>query len=445
MKSTSANWLLRLAILVGVAAVAGLLVGRPGTVTRRLEAIRAAGLPAVWEEVEAMYPQVASGENGAPALLEALGGLRFDTRTVLPGRDEPWTDANRSWAADQAERNAQAAAALHEALRARQWRFQMNFGSVTNLALSHLSDHKQGAQWLRFEAIHAAVGNDPDGAVRAVHDILVLARTLDGEPFFLSQLVRVAELAVAVSALEQVLSRTTFDDRQLAGVQAAFSGAIGTNTLFRALAGERAYGSSLFALPSGYSMPSIAGWPRTSLGAAGSWLYAGSGLQTADHRFYLDRMGDLLEAAAMPPGPEMRTAMVTFDQKMGGNRIQVTRILSRMILPGLSKILAKELRSVATIRCAMAGLALERFHLAHGRLPDSLDELVPRFLGAVPADPMDGRPLRYRRLDRGHVVYSVGDDLTDDGGVEFADRPKNSSVGWDYTFVVRRAHPAGTP
>ena len=45
------------------------------------------------------------------------------------------------------------------------------------------------------------------------------------------------------------------------------------------------------------------------------------------------------------------------------------------------------------------------------RLPETLESLVPELLAAVPADPFDGKPLRYSREDA--VVYSVGEDLKD--------------------------------
>jgi hypothetical protein len=41
---------------------------------------------------------------------------------------------------------------------------------------------------------------------------------------------------------------------------------------------------------------------------------------------------------------------------------------------------------------------------------------VPDLLRAVPTDPFDGRPLRYRRDPEGAVVYSVGPDGKDNGG-----------------------------
>jgi hypothetical protein len=45
-------------------------------------------------------------------------------------------------------------------------------------------------------------------------------------------------------------------------------------------------------------------------------------------------------------------------------------------------------------------------------LPQSLDALVPGYLPDVPADPFDGKPLRYNTK----ALWCTGPDLTDDGG-----------------------------
>ena len=45
---------------------------------------------------------------------------------------------------------------------------------------------------------------------------------------------------------------------------------------------------------------------------------------------------------------------------------------------------------------------------------------MPDLLATVPIDPIDGKPLRFRRLADGVVIYSVGQDGRDDGG-EIAD------------------------
>jgi len=49
--------------------------------------------------------------------------------------------------------------------------------------------------------------------------------------------------------------------------------------------------------------------------------------------------------------------------------------------------LIREADGFARIRLATTAIAVERFRLACGRLPENLNELVPQFLSAVPADP----------------------------------------------------------
>jgi hypothetical protein len=66
------------------------------------------------------------------------------------------------------------------------------------------------------------------------------------------------------------------------------------------------------------------------------------------------------------------------------------------------------------IRATSVLVALKAYKAKTGRLPQSLAELVPEYLGAVPVDDMDGKPLRYSPEKK--VVYSVGKDLADDGG-----------------------------
>ena len=59
-------------------------------------------------------------------------------------------------------------------------------------------------------------------------------------------------------------------------------------------------------------------------------------------------------------------------------------------------------------------LALKGYKMDKGGLPETLDELVPAYIEAVPPDDFDGRPFRYSASRK--VIYSVGKNLTDDGG-----------------------------
>lgn len=72
--------------------------------------------------------------------------------------------------------------------------------------------------------------------------------------------------------------------------------------------------------------------------------------------------------------------------------------------------------ALARNRSLDAFLACERYRLAHGTFPDSLEQIVPQFLPSVPTDPFGGKPLKYRRDGEEIVVYSVGEDMVDNRG-----------------------------
>jgi len=69
-------------------------------------------------------------------------------------------------------------------------------------------------------------------------------------------------------------------------------------------------------------------------------------------------------------------------------------------------------------RLLITAIALERYRLQHGDYPAKLAALAPGFLKSVPADFMDGQPLRYQPIANGHfLLYAIGLDGTDHGGV----------------------------
>jgi hypothetical protein len=104
----------------------------------------------------------------------------------------------------------------------------------------------------------------------------------------------------------------------------------------------------------------------------------------------------------------------------------------------------QELTEVAQLTVARTALAVERYRLSHGQLPAGWDDLVPNYLPEVPRDPFDGKPLRYRRLEPGFIVYSIGPDEADDGGRQRQPvrgsraREPSAHEAHDITFIVQR-------
>jgi hypothetical protein len=67
---------------------------------------------------------------------------------------------------------------------------------------------------------------------------------------------------------------------------------------------------------------------------------------------------------------------------------------------------------------AKLACALERYRMAQGRLPDTLEVLAPQFVESIPHDLIGGQPLKYGRANNGsYVIYSVGWNEKDDGGI----------------------------
>jgi hypothetical protein len=81
---------------------------------------------------------------------------------------------------------------------------------------------------------------------------------------------------------------------------------------------------------------------------------------------------------------------------------------------------------LAKARSTSLSGALVRYYRAKGEYPEKLDELAPAYIAAIPADPFDNKPMRYGLKGETAVVYSVGENLKDDGGA--IDAPAGTSV-----------------
>lgn len=65
----------------------------------------------------------------------------------------------------------------------------------------------------------------------------------------------------------------------------------------------------------------------------------------------------------------------------------------------------------AQLRILICELAIVAFSREHGRAPESLEELVPEFLEAVPIDPFDGGPIKYDKDGAQFTLFSAGHGL----------------------------------
>lgn len=80
----------------------------------------------------------------------------------------------------------------------------------------------------------------------------------------------------------------------------------------------------------------------------------------------------------------------------------------------LDSALTRSCEAVLVSRVAQTQLALRAYKIQNGALPTRLDELVPKYLAAVPEDPFDQQPIRYDATKK--ILYSMGLQKQDRGG-----------------------------
>ncbi len=84
--------------------------------------------------------------------------------------------------------------------------------------------------------------------------------------------------------------------------------------------------------------------------------------------------------------------------------------------PQAFRDLASEARREALLQLLQLGLTLEQHHVIHGSFPPTLDALSGSFPENTLVDPYSGAQFIYKAENNEFLLYSVGQNLQDDGG-----------------------------
>jgi hypothetical protein len=142
---------------------------------------------------------------------------------------------------------------------------------------------------------------------------------------------------------------------------------------------------------------------------------------TVDPDFFVKLTGRLV-ADLKPPWPDAVNASRQFDKEttiafsQAGAAAAARFPLTYESAPTFGAIVHSGARCQARAAMCDAAIAIELFRRQTGQWPVNLNELVPRFLPAVPLDPFHGKPLRYFVGDGEYRLYSIGSDRLDNGG-----------------------------
>lgn len=280
--------------------------------------------------------------------------------------------------------------------------------------------YRQVAQLLGTScALNAELGDEP-ACIRDLSGIHGLARCFDGGyQMLIHGLVQVSIENQHLSWLERVINRVGLNSAYLESIQEQIEPVQDGPDWQRAMMAERAmfidsYQWARSGTVGGFSMLAglTAGAPGGANATANIWRYVPA-LPSLDVVYGLRMYSELIEATKSAGPQALKRAMQTDARTISAPAYHV---FSRLMLPSLSRSVALWLRGVGSKRAMIAALASERYRLANGEWPESLTDLVPEYLKAVPADPFDGAPIRYAVTSEGIELWCIGEDLKDDGG-----------------------------
>lgn len=336
------------------------------------------------------------------------------------------------------EQNAPAIAALREGARKDDCMFPLLKEpgvAMMNLLLPHLSTMRSLARLLTIQGKYF----ESQGKYReALDNYLLIARAgchVSKEPILISGLVGVALDAISAKAIEECILRHDFETETLTGLLEKLQAAPSAGENYRVvISGEKAFGMSVVddLFENRVSLGDILGSRpslRVALPTKGMKLLGLKAIMKSDFRKYwnwMDEWNNLPDHIALRP-ENMRADEIIEELPAWS--------LAKMLVPAISRARIAFVRDKAVRSILHAEIALQVCRNQKGQYPESLAALKG-ILEDIPVDPFTNEPLRYKRTEDGFVVYSVNENLVDDGG-EIGERKEDKDLVRRYPLPRR--------
>lgn len=439
-----------LGVLLGLVILLAFRLTQKITIHNQLIAIRKSGAPVALTELNQWYAAVPNSSNAALIYEKAFALLKMNqhTRAILHFER---TNALINLRGITAERkanieavlanNVQAMTLLHEGSKLSRSRYSVDMTKGFDLRMPHLRSLSHAVRLLCLKAGLEAIANHPQAACEAIHDGLCLAQSLADEPRLNSEQVRLGMITVILDALEPLLGTGIFGEAQIGDLSELLQRIETSDKLVRVLAGERCFIIQVFDLSAKEFFGPNADFEKKRI----IWFQKCFGMWDHECITILDFLKDDITAASLPyPDRLARVqeqgkrldAIYDHEAFLSLTDLMPWQSLAAIMLPDTLSLHDQFAETRARLQAAQVALAIERYRLANARaLPETLSNLTPGYLSGVPVDLYDGKPLRYHKLDSGYVVYSVGSDGVDNGGL--SKRKSKRDGQYDVLFTVK--------
>ncbi len=353
-------------------------------------------------ELDALNVAVETAEeSGWNELAEEISNTDGPWPPDLAARVKAWLDAHQ-------ELLAQA-----RALAARGADVQIADYSMKAIqdSIARFGDLRGVARLLVLAAQAEAVDGRIDDAVGLLIDAIAVGDLTGAAPLVISQMSRTASYRIVLDTAEQLLSQHNLSSAQLDQLDHALQHAGQRNQFAAAIANEAQLGTSTF---DGIRDSPVGGIVRP--------------LVNMNEASYIEGMTALAEVAAQPyyEGVTRRDEAQRTSQDLPFTHF-ISRNLLRFVQPALLRSMEDQARHEAGVDMARIAIALEREYRTNGGFPSSLDAIARHVGETIPVDPFTGQSFQYRIDGAGFTLYSVGSNLTDDGGAEDG---RNGDIVW---------------
>jgi hypothetical protein len=300
-------------------------------------------------------------------------------------------------------------------------------GNSENILVPQLAGLKQCAQVLQLRALAELQNGQADKALEDVKLILRLADAVRDEPLLISQLVRAAILQIALQPIYEGLANHEWPDPQLVELESELVRFNMLNDYKFAMRGEmivcqdgllgyvRRHPEEVLDVSD--DAGSVATPPFVARVAVDlipeGWFYQNElHADHCDEDFCLP-VADTNRDIISPTTVRRADAAIAADMNYGSPNKVLEQLSGILLYPAMTIAYCQN-----AVNLARVAIALEHYRLAHSEYPGSLKALEPQFIARLPHDIINGQPLHYRRTANGQfVLYSVGWNETDDGGV----------------------------
>jgi hypothetical protein len=287
--------------------------------------------------------------------------------------------------------------------------------SLVNILLPHLGQMRNLGRLL---TIHGKYLESKGEYRAALDDYLLMAKMgyhVSRGPILISGLLGIAVDVMSAAAIEKCVLRNRLGFETLSYLRENLTSVGRSSENYDiSMSGERVFGLTiiddlcrrpeefrgLIDAPSATQLVALAGAKSLGLRA----------MLKSDFRRYwnaVDKWNELPDHVALRPENDLDEDKIVSDLPPWS--------LGKMLLPALGRARISFVRIKARKAILTTQVGLEIYRNKNGRYPKTLGRLKG-ILDEIPLDPFTNELLKYRRTEDGYIVYSVNENLVDDGG-----------------------------